>query len=118
MQQCLSVPTSKANSEDENIKLYMKLNKKKEETVETLKSKLCEDESSEGVMSLSIKDTCHLLCGVKHSIMDTLDNPQPSNSSKVVINPSGTSLLKLTDDILDQVELNREKAKFMSESDV
>merc|ERR1712105_85558 len=107
-----------SNSEDENAKLYMKLHKKKEEPMMTLKSKLCEDDSSEENMSLSIKDTCHLLCEVKHSIMKTLENPQPNSSSQVVINPKGMSLLKLTDDILDQVELNRERAIFQSESKV
>ena len=98
----------------------MKLNKKKEETVRTLRNNLIKDgdtsaEGEEQDRNISVKDMCHLMCGVKHQIMETLDNPSLKNSHQtcqVVLYPSEASLLELKDSVLDQVEINRERAKY------
>jgi hypothetical protein len=92
----------------------MKLHKKREETITTLKNNLSKDEDDED-KSISVKDMCHLMSSVKNEIMETLDNPLSKASTKrtqVILDPSESLLLELKDSILDQVELNREKAKF------
>ena len=76
------------------------------------------DTSAEGDAedrNISVKDACHLMCGVKHDIMETLDNPSLKASNKtcqVILDLSEASLLELKDSVLDQVEINRERAKY------
>ena len=101
-------------NENENAKQFMKLHKKREETITTLKNNLSKDEDDEE-KNISVKDMCYLMSRVKNEIMETFDNPSSKASSKraqIILDPSESILLELKDSILDQVELNREKAKF------
>ena len=118
VQESLYPSSSEADDNDnENSKFYMKLHKKRDETITTLINNLSKDKTylDTEVKNIPVKDMCHLMSGVKNEIMETLENPSlkaTSEGSQIILDPSETLLLELKDSILDQVELNKERATF------
>ena len=96
------------DSENQKSKLFLKLEKKKDENLKTL----IENINKESEDGNSIKNIGCLLSAIKADVVEAFESHETIETNavgKVMLSPSDEILLELQDGILDEIELRKEK---------